>query len=62
MKEGPVLDTRQLAKRWGCGVQTLVNMRHRGEGPPWFKLGSLVRYRLSDIEAYEGANIYGGAA
>lgn len=56
------LNTRQLAERWGCGVQTLVNRRHRGEGPRWFRIGRLVRYRLVDVEAYEDAQAQGGEA
>ncbi|WP_433699269.1 helix-turn-helix transcriptional regulator [Nocardiopsis sp. CA-288880] len=59
---GPILNTRQLAERWGCGEQTLVNQRYRGAGPRWIKLGRLVRYRLADIEAYEESQAQGGAA
>lgn len=62
MGNGQVLNTRQLAERWGCGVQTLANMRYRGGGPRWIKVGRLVRYRVADIEAYENAQARGGAA
>lgn len=60
---GPHLTTRDLSERWKCGEQTLINMRYRGEGPPWVKCGErLVRYRLTDIESYEEAQVQEGGA
>ncbi|MDF2747210.1 MAG: hypothetical protein K0S98_1495 [Propionibacteriaceae bacterium] len=35
--------------------QTLANQRSHGRGPAYLKLAGRVRYRLSDIEAYERA-------
>ena len=42
-----------LARRWGISPRTLEQWRWRGEGPQFLKIGSAVRYRLEDIEAYE---------
>lgn len=33
---------------------TLQLWRHRGSGPPFVKLGRLVRYRLEDVDAWVG--------
>lgn len=51
----PYLDERELAERWGVSVRTLQDWRWRGTGPRFTKLGALVRYAVSDIEAYEEA-------
>ena len=40
----------------GLAIQTLRKRRLRKVGPPWLKIGSAVRYRLSDVEAYLDAN------
>lgn len=36
----------------GISVSSLQKMRVRGDGPPYAKLGSRVRYRVSDLETY----------
>jgi hypothetical protein len=56
------LTPSELARRWTTTVQSLANMRYRGGGPRWIKVGRLVRYRLTDVEAYEDAQAQGGAA
>lgn len=33
-------------------TKTLQAWRHRGGGPPFVKVGRLVRYRLSDVESW----------
>lgn len=45
----------RLARRWDCSPKTLRNQRSLGEGCPYVQLGRLIRYRLSDIVAYERA-------
>ena len=62
MRTEALLTTEELAERWQCGQQTLVNQRYEGRGPRWIKVGRLVRYRLADVEAYEETNAQGGAA
>lgn len=50
----------QVAARHGVSVKTLRNQRLRGgtETIPFIKLGArLVRYRLTDIEAWEKAHL-----
>jgi len=47
------LDDRTLATRWGCSPKTLRNQRSLGKGCRFTRLGRLVRYRLSDVLAFE---------
>ncbi len=49
------LSEKELARRWGCKAKTLSNQRCLGTGPPFVKLGRCVRYRLSDVLAFEAA-------
>jgi hypothetical protein len=49
-----LLTSHDLAKRWSMTVPAVQAMRRRGNGPPFVKLGAKrVRYRLSDIVAFE---------
>lgn len=41
-----------IAEFLNISVKTLRAMRLRGDGPPFYKLGGSVRYRLSDIEQW----------
>jgi hypothetical protein len=50
-----LLTDAQLAIRWQLSRGTLANQRSQGRGPAYLKLAGRVRYRLSDIEAYEQA-------
>ena len=47
----------QLAERHQRAVKTLQADRLKGGGVPFVKLGRSVRYRLSDIEAWEQAHL-----
>lgn len=47
-----ILDTRAAAKYLGCSTQFLEILRCKGGGPPFAKLGGLVRYRRSSLEAW----------
>ena len=50
---GILLTDVELAALWGCAVQTLRNMRWRGEGPAWVRLGGrMVRYKPADVQAF----------
>jgi hypothetical protein len=44
-----------LAARWSMSVGHLANMRSRGEGPAYLRLGGRIGYVLEDIEAYEAS-------
>ena len=54
-RENDLLTDAQLAVRWQLSRGTLANQRSQGRGPAYLKLAGRVRYRLSDIEAYEQA-------
>jgi hypothetical protein len=45
-------DTAGAAERLRVEPETLRNWRWRGEGPPFLKLGRVVRYRLVDLAAW----------
>lgn len=47
----------KLAERWSVSQKKLEADRLTGKGCPYIKIGSLVRYRLSDILAFEEANL-----
>ena len=50
----PLLADKQLSESLGGepSVPTLRSWRYKGEGPPYIKVGRLIRYRLSDVEAW----------
>jgi hypothetical protein len=50
------LTEKQLASRHQLSVKTLRNARVTGSYIRFVRLGRTVRYRLSDIVAYEEAN------
>jgi excisionase family DNA binding protein len=41
-----------LADMLGLPVTTLYQWRHRGEGPPGYRIGRHVRYRRAAVEAW----------
>lgn len=43
------IDTDEAARRIGLQPGTLHNMRWRGDGPPFLKIGGRVRYRVTDL-------------
>ncbi|QQW36524.1 helix-turn-helix transcriptional regulator [Mycobacterium marinum] len=46
--------TRQeLADRYGLPVKTPAGWASKGTGPPYAKFGRHVRYRISDVVAWE---------
>lgn len=47
-----LLTTKELAKYLGIGESTLLQYRFDGTGPAYIKLGHLVRYKISDVEAW----------
>ena len=52
-QEDRLLTEREVANRWCRAIKTLQNERVTGRGVRYVKIGRSVRYRLSDIEAYE---------
>ncbi len=54
-----LLDTKQLADYLGIAVSTILQYRADGTEPQYIKLGHLVRYRVSDVEAWLEAKAAG---
>ncbi len=50
-----LLTTTEAARWLGLSASTLAKARVAGGGPPYVKLGSAVRYRRADLEAYAKA-------
>ena len=50
-------DERQHAAYRGCAVSSLQKERVRGDGPPFVKMGRLVRYRPDDVRAWIAARV-----
>lgn len=56
------LTPTQLSERWAIPVATLAGWRYRGKGPAFLRLNGAIRYRQTDVQAYEAENLAGGAA
>lgn len=54
----PILDPHGAANHLGLKVTTLADMRVRGVGPRFLKVGRLVRYRMADLEAWLASRTY----
>lgn len=52
-----LLDERALAQRWSISIKTLRNRRVTGGFVPFVKISRSVRYRLSDVIAWENASL-----
>lgn len=50
-----VFTPEELAKRYDTTTANLANLRHKGKGPRFFKLGRRVYYRVEDVLAAEEA-------
>jgi len=48
------LDTKQAAEYLGVTSRHLENIRWRGGGPAFHKLGGSVRYLLEELDAWAG--------
>lgn len=46
------IDEVAAAAITGISVSSLQKMRVRGDGPSYLKIGSRVRYRVSDLEQF----------
>ena len=53
------LKEEELASRWRISIKALQRWRLIGDGPPFLKVGRSVRYRISDVEAFEAAALCG---
>lgn len=50
---GTMLTKAELAARWRVSTRTLERWRAEGYGPAWFVIGGAIRYRVSDVLAFE---------
>jgi excisionase family DNA binding protein len=48
----PLLSTQDLAEYLDIPLATLYAWRYRGDGPPSFRVGRHLRYRISDVEQW----------
>jgi len=54
----PILDVKALGVRWTIKKETLFSHLSRGTPlPPFFRVGSKTLWKLSDIEAWEEAQL-----
>lgn len=51
----PFFTQEQLAQRWQVSEQLLRLDRSQGVGCPYYKMGRLVRYKVTDILEYEAS-------
>ncbi|MDZ7895449.1 MAG: DNA-binding protein [Sphingobium sp.] len=56
--QNKLLTEADLAARWGVARKTLANQRCRGDGPPFIKLGRLVRYDPVQADAWAAKRQY----
>lgn len=47
----------QLGTRWGKTRQSLAQMRYRGDGPAYLKIGKSIFYRMEDILEFEESQL-----
>jgi Helix-turn-helix domain len=51
-----MLSTEAVSAHIDIPVPTLTTWRSLGKGPVFYKLGKLIRYRLSDVESWINSN------
>lgn len=57
-----MINTKQLADRWGMAIGSIYNLRNKGGGPKYLKLNGrngTVLYKIKDVERYERRNMRG---
>ena len=59
MIDRTLLTSEEVADMFGISPKTLASWRCDRRGPPFVKVGRLVRYRLADIEQGIDAGIIG---
>lgn len=56
LQQPDLLTERNLSDRWQVSCRTLQRWRAEGVGPAWLWIGGSVRYRFSDVLAFEDRN------
>jgi excisionase family DNA binding protein len=54
-------DEKHLCTALGISSVTATKWRAKAKGPPFIKVGRLVRYRRSDVDAWLRSNTIGAA-
>ena len=60
--DSPFLDEKRLCAELGISGVTATKWRAKAKGPPFIKVGRLVRYRRSDVEAWLASRTVGKLA
>lgn len=42
----------EVAEYLGVGIRTLGDLAYKRQGPPFFKIGSIIRYRKADVDSW----------
>lgn len=50
------LTQRELAARWKLSGRTLERWRAEPYGPAWISIGGSIRYRMTDVLAWEAGH------
>lgn len=53
------ISTREVARLVGMTPGGLAEIRRRGGGPPYYRIGGRVRYRLADVRAWIASRTVG---
>jgi excisionase family DNA binding protein len=48
-----LLDSHQAAEHLNIGVQTLRLWRHKSRGPKYYRIGTHIRYRATDLDEWQ---------
>jgi predicted DNA-binding transcriptional regulator AlpA len=57
--DSPLIDEKQLCADLGISSVTATKWRAKAAGPPFIKVGRLIRYRRADVEAWLAARTVG---
>ncbi len=57
-----LLDEKRLCAELGISPVTATKWRRRADGPPFVKIGRLVRYRRADLDAWIASRTIGKIA
>jgi predicted DNA-binding transcriptional regulator AlpA len=58
--DSPLIDEKRLCADLGISSVTATKWRAKAAGPPFIKVGRLVRYRRADVEAWLASRTVGG--
>lgn len=53
----PNLSPAELAERYELPLETIYSWQKNRTGPPFLKIGRHVRYRLTDVIAWENSRV-----